>query len=179
MTDVAREYGGALFELADEEKISEKVLEEIYGIRDFFGFGSEYMRLLTAPNIGVEERLGCIDEAFGGRIETYLCSFLKLMVERGHSFEICECFKEYERLFNEKNNIAVAYVVSAVELSEEQKKKLSENLGKKTGKNVRLVCSVDPGIVGGITVSIEGELLDGSVSSHIYELRRKFSEITI
>lgn len=179
MTDVAREYGGALFELADEEKVSDVILSEIQQIRPFFGRNSDYMRLLTTPSIGVKERTSCIDEAFKGQINLYLCNFLKIMTERSHAYDIEDCFDEFERLYNEKNNIAVAKVTSAVELTETQKEKLAQNLGKRTGKNVRLICNVDPSLIGGISVSIDGEMLDGSVSSHLSELRRKLSDITI
>ncbi|MBQ0124907.1 MAG: ATP synthase F1 subunit delta [Clostridiales bacterium] len=179
MSELSREYGGALFELADDEKISDTVLDEISAIKALLAPDSDYVKLLTSPNISISERVACVDKAFSGKVHMYLCSFLKLMTERGYAGKIGDCFAEYERLYNEKNNICVAKVKSAIELSDRQKDALAKRLSARTGRNVRLDCEVDASLVGGISVYVDGELLDGSVSARLSELRRRLSDITV
>jgi len=179
MNELIREYGGALFELALDENKTDEILNETRAIKGFFGRDSDYVRLLSSPNIQLDERIKAIGEAFDGKVDKFVSSFLKLMTERGYARHIGECFAEYERLYLEKNNISVVTVKSAVELTDAQRSALIENLAKKTGKNIELDVSVDPSLIGGISVYVDGKLYDGTVSAHIDKIRRALYDISI
>lgn len=179
MNELIREYGGALFELAHDENMADEILSETRAIKGFFGRDSDYVRLLSSPNIPTEERISAIGDAFDGKVNKYVSSFLKLMTERGYARHIGECFAEYEHLYLEKNNIAVVTVKSAVKLSDAQKSALVDKLKKKTGKNIELDASVDPSLIGGISVYVDGKLYDGTVSAHIDKIRRALYDISI
>ena len=179
MNDVAREYGEALFDLCYDEGIDGEVLSQIRAVKPFFETGSDYVRFLSSPNIPSAERSDAVGEAFSGRVNSYVVNFLKIMTERSHARQIAACFDRYETLYNEKHNISEARAISAVELSEDQKKTLTETLSKKTGKTVVISFEVDPALIGGISVFIDGELYDGSVSSHLDAVRRRLEDITI
>ena len=179
MNELVREYGGALFELAYDEGVGEKILAETRAIKDFFGRDADYVRFLSSPNIPLDERIRAVGEAFDGKVNKFISSFIKLMTERGYARFIGDCLSEYERRYLEKNNISVVSVKSAVALTDAQKQALVANLSKKTGKNVELSCTVDPSLIGGISVYVDGKLYDGSVSAHIEKIRRALYDISI
>jgi len=179
MSDVSREYGGALFELADEENKSKELLSEIRAIAPFFERGSEYVRLLASPNVGMSDRVRCVKDAFDGKVDAYIVSFISLMTERGHAYDVADSFKEYERRYNEKNGVTVVKVKSAVALSDAQKNALKESLSARLKKDVELSCEVDPTLIGGASVYADGLLIDGSVSARIAEIRKKLADISI
>ncbi|MBO4353634.1 MAG: ATP synthase F1 subunit delta [Clostridia bacterium] len=179
MNDVSREYGGALFELADGENISKEILDEIRAVAPFFERGSDYVRLLTTPNISAPERVKCVRDAFGGKVNGYLVNFISLMTERGRAYDVADSFVEYERRYNEKNGICTVKVKSAVPLSDSQMDALKAKLSKHFKKTVELSCEVDPSLIGGLTVCADGELIDGSVSAKISEIRKKLAEASI
>ena len=177
-SDAIREYGGALFELASSEGTDAVILEQIRTIGPLFERGSDLVRLLASPNIPVAERVASAKRAFYGA-EPYLKNFICLMTERGYARSIFGAFKKYESLYNEYHGIADAYVTSAVELTEAQKSSLASSLSSKTGKRVNLICRTDPSVLGGISVSIDGERFDGTISSKITQIRRKLSELSV
>lgn len=179
MNDVSREYGGALFELCFEEGVDADVLGELGALSRYFENGAEYIRFLTSPNIPLAERTGAVKEAFSGRINSYVVNFIMMMTERGHVRDISSSFDEYARLYNEKHLITEAKVKSAVELTNEQKASLEKNLSEKTGKTVKLLCEVDPSLIGGISVFIDGELYDGTISARLLDIRRRFADTAI
>ena len=176
--DAIREYGGALFELAFEEGADDAVLSDIRGIMEFFTRGSELVRLLSSPSVPTQERVSCVQRVFAG-VEPYLLNFLCLMTERGYARSIYGAFEKYISLYNEKHAITDAFAVSAVELSEEQKNALISSLSNRTGKKINLICRVDPSVIGGVSVSIDGEMFDGTVESKISQIRRKLSELSV
>ena len=83
MTKTARLYGGSLYDLASEEKLTEEMLEQLDMVRALFKEEPSYLRLLAEPSIPKTERVGLIHTAFEGKIHVYLLNFLKLLCENG------------------------------------------------------------------------------------------------
>ena len=64
-----------------------------------------------------------------------------------------------------------AQVVSAAELSGEQISVLCEALSKKLGRQVDISSSVDPSLIGGLYICVDGYVLDRSVKKLLGDLR--------
>ena len=179
MTQTARLYGGSMYELAAEEKLTGVILEQMKVIRELFRENPDYLKLLTEPSIPKEERDGLIDEAFGTQAEKYLVNFLKLLCERNILSEYAGCCDEFTRRYNADHNIAEAVVTSAVRLDEKQRSALTEKLEAISGKKVSLVEKVDPTVLAGLRVELEGKQLDGTVQGRLFGVSRKLSEIIV
>ena len=54
MADVAKEYGRALFELAEDEQIEGLILDELRVLRQILKSNPDLLKLLDAPNINLE-----------------------------------------------------------------------------------------------------------------------------
>jgi F-type H+-transporting ATPase subunit delta len=65
--------------------------------------------------------------------------------------------------------------VTAIELSDEARKKLSEQLGQATKKEVYLRARVDESILGGAIVRIGDKVLDGSVRNKLNQLKKQIA----
>ncbi len=179
MADVTKEYGKALYELSVEENRQPDYLGQIRYLRNLFRDTPELLALLRAPSIPKEDRMAVIDRIFGDRVEPYLCSFLKLMTKRGHASAIPSCLNEYERLWYEHSGIVVAEVISAVPLTSEQKSRLLAKLEAHTGKSVEMRCTLDEQVIGGVTVMLDGKLLEGSVRGRLDALREHLDRKTL
>ncbi len=179
MTEYARVYGGSLYDLALEEQLTDAILTDMQAIKEIFRENPDYLNLLSEPAIKKEERTDLIEKAFGAEAERYLVNFLKLLCEKELLREYEGCTAEFTRRYNIDHNIAEALVTSAVELSDDQKKALTEKLKKVSGKNVSLVTKVNPDIVAGIKVELEGVELDGSVSGRLKDISKKLSDTII
>jgi F-type H+-transporting ATPase subunit delta len=69
----------------------------------------------------------------------------------------------------------IAVVRSAVELSAAQRRRLAEALSESYGHKIHLNVVLDPSVVGGMSVQIGDELIDGTVASRLAEVRRKLA----
>ena len=136
----------------------------------------EFVTLLKTPTIPKDERTEIIDRVFGETLHPYTLSCMKLMVKKGRGGIIPDVMKEYIRLWYEKSGIAVADVTTAVPLDEKQKEKLHTALEKKTGRDVEMRLSVDPSVMGGVSVRIDGRLYEDTVRGRIDEMRRVLSD---
>lgn len=171
MSRVSSEYGSALFMLAKEEGRTTEILESVREVKRVLDENTEYISLLSTPGIPMETRLNCANLAFDGRINEYVSSFILLLTERGHMKDFHKCAEEYEMLYNRDQGIAIAEVVSAIPLTDDERKALTAKLRKRSKGAVELRCTVDESLLGGIVVRMNGELIDGSLRSRINGIR--------
>ena len=69
----------------------------------------------------------------------------------------------------------IAVVRSAVELSAAQRRRLAGALARVYGHRIHLNVVIDPAVVGGISVQIGDELIDGTAASRLADVRRKLA----
>ena len=170
MTSIAEEYAAALFTLTAEENKKGEVAQSLKAIGDLVAENTEYIDLLQAPSIPLDERLGLIEKAFGSEMHEYAVSFVKLVCERGRIRELSDCINEFLKLYEASDGIVTAYVTSATELDEAEKTVLREKLEKKLLRRVELVCEVDTSILGGVIVKVDGSVMDGSLKRRLAEV---------
>jgi ATP synthase F1 delta subunit len=78
----------------------------------------------------------------------------------------------YAKLWNAHRGVVAAEAVSAVPLDEAQTRAVAQALGRATGREVDLSSRVDPRLLGGMLVKMEGRTYDGSVRARLLALRR-------
>jgi len=70
---------------------------------------------------------------------------------------------------------SVAYVVSAGPLTEQQQERLAATLHRIYARPIALHVEVDPSIQGGLVIKVGDEVIDGSATGRIDELRRRLA----
>ena len=167
MTQTATTYAQALYELARDEGVDVQILEQMAVLQRAFSEEPDFARLLSAPNISKQERCGILDESFRDRVHPYLLNFMKLLTEKGYARHFVDCCRSYRQHYNDDHGILTVRAVSAVELSQEQKDRLSEKLTQITGKRIELIARTDPSVLGGIRLDYDGKRVDGTVQSRL------------
>ena len=92
-----------------------------------------------------------------------MVSWLQLLCEKGRIGYFRACVKEYRALLAAKEAVITARVSSAVPLTEEESKALKQKLEKISGQTVLLDRTVDPSLMGGVVVEMNGRVMDGSL----------------
>ena len=172
-------YGGSLYDLAAEEGLDERILGELEGVTTLLNGDAEYLHLLSIPSIPKKERCALLDEAFRGQVHLYVLNFLKILCEKGTLQELSGCARAYRVRYNQAHGILEATATSAVAMTDAQVKSLHEKLEKLTGKTIDLKTKVDPAVLGGIRLDIEGTELDGTVQNRLSALRKDIASVTL
>lgn len=178
MTELAKRYGGSLYELAAEESLTESILQELTLAESSCKQEPEYLRLLQTPSIPKKERCGLLDKAFEG-MHPYVINFLKILCEEDLLGELSGCLEAYREQYNADHGIIEATVTSAVPLSAEEREKLLATLQAKTGKTIRLTEKTDPSVLGGLRLDLAGERLDGTVQRRLELLRDDIANVVL
>ena len=178
MTELAKRYGGSLYELAVEEKLDEQLLQELDTVVTGFQAEPGYLRLLSAPNLPKKERRALLDEAFAGA-HPYIVNFLKILCDEGALRELPGCARAYRDLYNKAHGILEATVTSAVPLNTDAQKRLQAALEARTGQKVALTAKVAPDLLGGIRLDMDGVQLDDTVRRRLDALKAQLAEATL
>ena len=171
MTDVAKVYGEALYELARDEQLSQQILSEITVLCDSFRAEPEFLTLLNSPCIPKEERCQIIDQSFQGTFHSYVINFLKILTERSYIRQFENCCKAYRQRYNTDNGILPVTAVTAAPLTGELRRKLLDKLAHITGKAIDLDCRVEPAVLGGVRLDFDGKQVDGTVRRRLEDIR--------
>ena len=176
MRATSKEYAAALFSLARESHSEKETLEELRFVESVFEDAPGYAQFLASPAIPRSERIACVKRAYEGELSEYVMSFLSLLCEYGCAELLAACVADYEKLYNQSAGLARAEVVSAVPMTEDQKRRLQAKLEKLSGCRLNIRWKTDPALLGGVTVDIEGLRIDGSLRNKLKNIRKVMGE---
>ncbi len=172
MKTAGKEYGGALYSLAADERCEDEVLESLELVQRIFEENPDYVRLLSNPAVKVSEHLALLDEAFRGSLHPYVLNFVKILCEKSALNIWTQCMEEYTAHLYAARGILPVTAISAVPLDDGQKAALTQKLEKATGKSIRLTCRVDASLIGGVKVRYEDKELDGTIAGRLAAMRQ-------
>lgn len=174
---VSKTYGEALFELAKERNTVDDMMEEVLGVQKAFQENPDLMKLLNHPKISREEKIAVIEKIFKDRVSDDMTGFLILLVEKGRYHEMDAVFEYFISKVKEFKNIGVAYVTSAVSLTEKQKQDVLNRLLQTTKyTKFEMHYKSDKELIGGMVLRIGDRVVDSSVRSKIAAMAKELSQ---
>jgi F-type H+-transporting ATPase subunit delta len=136
----------------------------------------EIMFLLESPKIHFEEKVKIIKQCVPEVSELALNLAYLLVVKRRLGL-LREIALHYEQLVDFHEGIEHAEVITAVPIDEKMKEKFHQKLTSIVGMKVKLATSVDPNLIGGFVARIGDQLIDGSVHTKLFNLRKNLAEV--
>jgi F-type H+-transporting ATPase subunit delta len=173
---LARRYARALHEVAVAEggDRAQTLETELGALLALLEGNAELAATLAHPALPAETRgriLRAIVEQAGG--SPLLVRLVAVLASHERVEMLRALVLAYGEELNTAEGIAAATAVSAVPLDEPQRKALTSALGAAVGKRIELVSQVDPAVLGGLLVRVDGRTYDGSVRAHLDALRRR------
>ena len=177
---VSKTYGEALFKLAMEENILDEVAKEASAVLDAFAQNEELFKILNHPKITREEKVRVIESVFKGNFSDTIVGFLVIIVNKGRYNDMNTIFQYFLEEVREYKNIGVAYVTSAAELDDQQKKDIESRLLQVT-KYVKFEMryDVDKALIGGLIIRIGDRVVDSSIRTKLAMMAKDLSKIQL
>lgn len=167
-------YADALFGVARSEGNLAAVEDELFRFARILEGNDELRTTLTDAALPVSRRQQIVEDLLGGQANPITTSLLSMVVGAGRSRDLPAIVDELVRISAAEGNKEVAEVRSAVALTDDQKVRLAEALGKATGKQVEVKVVLDPSVLGGLVAQVGDTVIDGSVKTKLQQLKTAF-----
>ncbi|MEO6395231.1 MAG: F0F1 ATP synthase subunit delta, partial [Devosia sp.] len=172
LTQIARPYAAALFDLAKSEASLPAVESGLAAIKTLAGDSDDFRRFLGSPVIGTEAKSVAMDAILAkANLEPTVAKFVRLVARNGRLFALPAMIKAFNDLAAKDRGEVSAEVTSATPLSAGQLKTLADTLKQKIGKTVTLTEHVDPSLIGGLQVKVGSQMIDSSLKTKLTAMK--------
>jgi len=166
MNEIASRYGSALFSLSLEKQKVSEYQEEVKALKRIFLENSDFVMVLGSSFETIEERISLVDKTLVGVNEDIL-SLIKILIENNRINYLLDVFTSFNSCCNEYRGVDEGLVYSTIPLDEQTINKIEEKISRIESRKVELINKIDPALIGGVKVVINGHIYDGSIKNKI------------
>lgn len=130
---------------------------------------------LTRDGAAPELRLSLVEDLLSGKVNPATLTLIGEAVTRPRGRTLEQALDNYGQLVAERAKRYVAVVRSAVALSENQQSRLGTALSRAYGRDIHLNIEVTPEVVGGLSIQVGDEVIDGTIAGRIAEVQRRLA----
>lgn len=169
---IGNRYGEAFFEAGRDENCLDSLYDDVCLLETVLKENGDFLKVMNVPSISKEEKSRLLDSVFSEGLQPLTLNYLHLLTDKGRFAALQDSLKRFTDLYRDYKGIVCATAVTAVPMSEELTRRLKDKLAAITGKTIELTCEVDPGLISGIRLQMNGEQFDGSVRRRLDELKK-------
>lgn len=168
---LAVRYATALYALAEDNKVIDRVADDLSALQSMLDDSEELRRFIASPVVSRDDHLGGIT-ALADRAE--LCDetrrFLGLVAQKRRLFALPGMIRAFQRQLARRRGETAADVISARPLNERQMADVAARLRQVVGNDVTVNASVDPDLLGGMVIRVGSRMVDNSLRSKLQRL---------
>jgi F-type H+-transporting ATPase subunit delta len=171
MDSIASRYAIAWLKLGEELKLLPRFRDQVLQVQADFQSDAPLYQFLMSAFVDIEEKYALLDRVFKDESWSSFDSFIKVIVQKKRVKFIARIFQEFIQLSNQSLGIKRALIYTTMPLKENQIDELIASLEKTERVTLEPEVIVDPTLIGGIKIEIEGKLFDGSIRHKLNALR--------
>jgi F-type H+-transporting ATPase subunit delta len=158
----------ALLKRAQVSDEVDEVEEQLFRFGRLFDDQPRLAALLSDHTSPVEGRIGLLDKVIDSTgANATAAELLRQTVGLLRGERVDEAVIDLAELAVARRGEIVAHVTAAAELSDAQRTRLTEVLSRIYGHPVAVQLHVDPDVLGGLSIAVGDEVIDGSIASRL------------
>lgn len=177
---VSKVYGDALFAAARETQKMDRFYDDAKWLLEVFRNNPKLEKLLDSAKVVKEDKEKMIEDTFSEGVSKEIVGLLRLLVAKGHQKDIQSVLEYFILCVKEERQIGIAYVTTAVDLTDAQKEAVEKKLLETTEYTTfEMNYSCDPSLIGGMIIRIKDRVVDSSIRTKLYDLSRNLKNIQL
>ena len=165
----ARPYAQAAFEEA--QKLSDlKGWSEVLRSLSEAVMNPEIQTAISSPKVAKSVLANLLSDVVGGGLKPQQMNLLRILAENKRLQELPEIVAHFEVMKAEAEKNVNVVVESAFELSATQQDKIVGSLKKRMGREIKLTCTVNKELLGGVVIRAGDKVIDGSARTRLSEM---------
>ena len=168
---VASPYAEALLESAQRNNSVEATNHDISLISKLLSDSPELQTFLSNPLITSVAKKNVLNNLLLNQINNFVLNFLLVLVDRRRITLLSIIIEKYLELSYQLDSIVVAQVRTSIAFTEVQQEDLVKQIKKITNsKEVKLLITIDPDLIGGFIVQIGSKVIDTSLAGKLKQI---------
>ena len=163
-------YAKALLSSAKEAKVEDKVYSDMITLEGAFAQIDLLKQAMANPTLTKEEKIKLINTIFNNKANKLTQGFINLVIENGREDYFYRIALSFQELYRKDKNIVVTHLTTAIELDEPIIKKIVSSIEKQENSKVELRTEINPDIIGGYILDVDGKRLDASIIRQLSKL---------
>jgi F-type H+-transporting ATPase subunit delta len=176
-TVITSRYARAFADVVSGMKLAPAaVLQQLYDMVSVVNANQMLQRVWENPSIPAEQKRSLLDAIVARQqVSRPVRNFLAVLIDHRRIQQLAEIARQVESELNARLGFAEAEIISARELSENEKRALQARIETMTGRKVRAHYSTDRGILGGAIVKLGSTIYDGSVKGQLHRMKEQLA----
>lgn len=158
---------------AEADRRIDDLEDELFRFSRVIEGEAELRGALAGPGLPAERKLGLVRALLEGKVTASTLTLVTELVLRPRGRSLEGGLAEYGKLVAQRRQRLVALVRTPAELSEAQRTRLAEVLAVAYGHEVHLNIELDPTAIGGLSIEIGDEVIDGTIAGRLDDVRRR------
>jgi F-type H+-transporting ATPase subunit delta len=156
---------------ASKIAVLDQVQSELFAFQQVVASNRELQFALSNKSAPNNVKIALVDALVGGKVHAVTKAIISQAVGSARGRRIATVLDQFGKQIAAYGESLVATVTVSSVLDQNQIERLGSSLAKTYGQQIRLNVEVDSSIIGGMVVQIAGEIIDGSVSSRLQNLK--------
>jgi F-type H+-transporting ATPase subunit delta len=161
--------------VADSQGSLDELEDELFRFAQVVDGQPELRIALAATDAPPRAKQELLRTLLGGKVTQVSFTLISQMVAHPRGRSLPAALNLCAAIAAEQRQQLTAVVRSVIELSARQRDRLATALAATYGRRVHLNVVIDPSVMGGLSVQIGDELIDGTSASRLSEVRRKLA----
>lgn len=172
-SEVAKRYGGVLFDLAQENRAVDRVLKDIRHLHACVVRDPKAWTYVASPVISLELQRRILQKlAQALKLDKLLTRFLLVVKEHHRLKELPQMLDNFMARHQEALGIEEGVIETSIPLSPQSVKSLQKVLSEHFEKEVVLKPSLNQDLLGGAVIRFGTRMIDGSVRTQLAHLKQ-------
>lgn len=170
---VASAAAQAMFTVAERESRLDAVQDELFKFGRVVAGDAGLRMALTDPALPADRKTAIVGDLLQGKAQPETVALLQAVAGDPRGRRVEDAVEELVELASVRRQRVAAEVTSAVALDDERQQRLAAALGRVFGREVEIRVVVDPSVLGGISVRVGDEVIDGTTAQRLEQARRR------
>ena len=173
----ANRYSLALYELAAESNLLSQVEENSTALLNLISNNKDFANLIKDPIISSDILINIINkisESFN--LENLFRNFLSFLITKRRFFYLEKILTNFSEICSKKRGEIKAEIKSAKELTQDEIRKITDELSNNFKSKIKLNYLHDQSLIGGLVVQVGSTMIDTSIKNKLQQIENRMIE---
>ena len=167
-TETSDRYALALYEIACESSEIDNVEKSLKELAALYKTSDDLKKFIKNPTKSLEDQIKVVNQISEiMQFTKILKNFLSILATKRRIFFLNNIINSFLKLISKKKEIISASLISSKELSDNEIKKISEDLSKSISSKINFNYKIDQELIGGLKIQIGSIMIDSSIKNKL------------